>query len=606
VPFALYALTASGHSYWLDSGEFVAASVQLDIAHPPGHPLSLLYGKLWSLLPMGSMPWRLALGQAFAGALAALFACLAIHRAMARLKLAEHIAWSLAVSGAWLPAFTYGLWFQAVRPEVYALQTLCMAIAMERCTRLDATSPPSLDTRALYAVALALGLGLANHHLIALLVAPAFVPAALRVARERGVRPLLLGCAFAAVALGVYAYLPVRAQVPPPINLGNPSTWENFWWVLSAKVYTKNLAFLTAGSPTERGIDMLVLLLQNVQGPVLTAAVVGMYLSLRHPLTRRAGTMFGAVFVIDVGFRAWMGSVLGNPDILGYLGPAFIALGALAALAVAVVLSQVLERLPRAQLLGLAVAALAPLVALSQAKAAWPRASLAGFAATDVFDDVRMRALAPRAVLVSGTAQTTFRFFELEAVEAVRPDVTQVPVSFLGYPGTAERLKERAPDVKDVVERAMKHGHFPGTVAQELTKQRPVYAEVEARTQVHAYARLVPEGHFHRFEGADAALPSIEERAASLQRDYASLYAALGRDAQETETVKQLLWMHYLDALYFAAQGARPQARESLRRALALEPRDVELQAFSTVLADLRRAGAIDIEPFLHRRLTGR
>src|SRR4051794_21926389 len=85
LPFVLYLVTSSGASYWLDAGEFVEASVQLDIAHPPGHPLTALYGKAFSLLPLGPVAFRIALGQAVAAALAAalLFrACIWTVRAM--------------------------------------------------------------------------------------------------------------------------------------------------------------------------------------------------------------------------------------------------------------------------------------------------------------------------------------------------------------------------------------------------------------------------------------------------------------------------------------------------------------------------------------------
>ncbi|MFI5309315.1 MAG: protein O-mannosyl-transferase family, partial [Polyangiales bacterium] len=64
VPCVVYLLTASGGGYWLDGGEFVEAAVNLDIAHPPGHPLTGLYGKAWTLLPLGSLAFRMALGQA--------------------------------------------------------------------------------------------------------------------------------------------------------------------------------------------------------------------------------------------------------------------------------------------------------------------------------------------------------------------------------------------------------------------------------------------------------------------------------------------------------------------------------------------------------------
>ena len=40
VPLAAFIATGSLHDYWLDGGEFTAQAIDLDIAHPPGHPLA--------------------------------------------------------------------------------------------------------------------------------------------------------------------------------------------------------------------------------------------------------------------------------------------------------------------------------------------------------------------------------------------------------------------------------------------------------------------------------------------------------------------------------------------------------------------------------------
>ena len=71
VPLALYLATASAHDGWLDSGEFVAQAVALGVAHPPGHPLAALVGKLVTLLPLGPLPWRIAVVSAVCAAIAA-------------------------------------------------------------------------------------------------------------------------------------------------------------------------------------------------------------------------------------------------------------------------------------------------------------------------------------------------------------------------------------------------------------------------------------------------------------------------------------------------------------------------------------------------------
>ena len=52
LPLLIYALSAAGHGYWLDSPEFTAAAIGLDIPHPPGHPLFALWSKPFTWLPL--------------------------------------------------------------------------------------------------------------------------------------------------------------------------------------------------------------------------------------------------------------------------------------------------------------------------------------------------------------------------------------------------------------------------------------------------------------------------------------------------------------------------------------------------------------------------
>ena len=72
----LYLLTLCPTVYWDDAGELIAACYTLGIPHPPGHPLYAILGKLFTLLPMGTIAWRVNLMSAFFGALS----CLLVYR----------------------------------------------------------------------------------------------------------------------------------------------------------------------------------------------------------------------------------------------------------------------------------------------------------------------------------------------------------------------------------------------------------------------------------------------------------------------------------------------------------------------------------------------
>src|SRR5262245_62207104 len=73
----VYVLTLSPTVAWMnqgeDSGDLLAASATLGIPHPTGYPLFVLLGRLASLLPLGSVAFRINLVSALAGAAGVFF-----------------------------------------------------------------------------------------------------------------------------------------------------------------------------------------------------------------------------------------------------------------------------------------------------------------------------------------------------------------------------------------------------------------------------------------------------------------------------------------------------------------------------------------------------
>ena len=67
--FVLYAATAPRSVGLEDDSLFVLSAYFLGIEHPPGYPLFILTGHLFSLLPFGSVAYRVHLASAMYGAL---------------------------------------------------------------------------------------------------------------------------------------------------------------------------------------------------------------------------------------------------------------------------------------------------------------------------------------------------------------------------------------------------------------------------------------------------------------------------------------------------------------------------------------------------------
>src|SRR3990172_1746314 len=90
---ALYVRTAAPSVLGADSGEFQFVPPVLGIAHPPGYALYTLLGKLFSLLPLGEIAYRVNLMSGFFGAWAVglVYAC----AVLAHAPEAKHRYWAV-------------------------------------------------------------------------------------------------------------------------------------------------------------------------------------------------------------------------------------------------------------------------------------------------------------------------------------------------------------------------------------------------------------------------------------------------------------------------------------------------------------------------------
>src|SRR5215211_2616788 len=115
VLLSLYAYSAPPTVALEDDGLFIMSSYFLGIPHPPGYPLHTLLGKLFTLLPVGSIAFRVHLVSAFFGALT----CVALWLVL-RSLLGNALS---AYTGAVLYGLSSTFWSQAIIAEVYTLNT---------------------------------------------------------------------------------------------------------------------------------------------------------------------------------------------------------------------------------------------------------------------------------------------------------------------------------------------------------------------------------------------------------------------------------------------------------------------------------------------------
>jgi hypothetical protein len=225
--FALYAATSPRSIALEDDGLFVLSSYFLGIEHPPGYPLFTILGKLATLIPIGSVAYRVHLLSAFFGALscAALWLC-------ARQLLQREWA-------AYLAAFGLGLsrtfWSQAIIAEVYTLNTFFLFTLLYLILR--ASGSGSSGRGALIAIALVFGLSLANHWPLMLLAAPGLAVLLWPRSKEIASNVVVLAGSFL-LGLAPYVWLVLRSRDPLPISFYGPlDSWREIAFMLSRAGY---------------------------------------------------------------------------------------------------------------------------------------------------------------------------------------------------------------------------------------------------------------------------------------------------------------------------------------------------------------------------------
>ncbi|MDP6945363.1 MAG: DUF2723 domain-containing protein, partial [Myxococcota bacterium] len=193
----LYIATATPGAFWLDSSELAAAGVTLGIPHAPGHPLYLILAHAASLVPVGSIGFRLAMLSALCGALAVTLVYALTMRLAAVTLDARPPDWAAALPAVAF-ALSEALWLQSVRAEVYTLHLLIalglLVVAIDWTLSKDRRPGP------LWSAAFLLGLGGGNHHLLLLALMPAVAVLLLAdTARRSAVRRALPGATLAAM-----------------------------------------------------------------------------------------------------------------------------------------------------------------------------------------------------------------------------------------------------------------------------------------------------------------------------------------------------------------------------------------------------------------------
>ena len=234
-------------SFW-DCGEFIACSYILGVPHPPGAPLYLLLGRLFTFLPFGEDPaFPMNLMSVITSALAAMFVYLITVRLILLTREGDAEGEGLwrdlpvvvgGMTAALMLAFSNTFWFNAVETEVYGFSIMLMTMAVWLGMRWMVRPGQPGSRRLLFFVAYLMGLA-GGIHLLCLLTVPTLLILIWFEDRDLLKDPKIWAIAPMLVVLGysTYAALYVRSGLNPMIDENNPENWTNLMGFLKREQY---------------------------------------------------------------------------------------------------------------------------------------------------------------------------------------------------------------------------------------------------------------------------------------------------------------------------------------------------------------------------------
>ncbi|PIS30814.1 hypothetical protein COT42_02400 [Candidatus Saganbacteria bacterium CG08_land_8_20_14_0_20_45_16] len=224
--FALYLQTLCPTVAPRDSGELITAAATLGIAHPPGYPLYVMLGKLFTFIPFGSMAWRVNLLSAF-------FAAVTIALVYYIILILTQSLLASIIAPLFL-ALTPIFWSMATVAEVFQLNAFFVALTL----LLLLVWRQSHKFAFLLLFAFCFGLSLSHHHSM-LLLAPGYLFFIWSQEKKLYLKPQKLAWLGLSLLAGLlpYAFLPWRSRQNPYLDWGDPETIGRFFATITRAQY---------------------------------------------------------------------------------------------------------------------------------------------------------------------------------------------------------------------------------------------------------------------------------------------------------------------------------------------------------------------------------
>ena len=235
--YLVYLWSAPRTVVFEDDGLFILSSYFNGISHPPGYPLFTLLGHLATLIPVGSVAFRVHALSGFLGAAA----CVVLY--MIGVIIFRNRVF--AVAAALCFGVSRAFWSQSIIAEVYTLNILIYLILLWGAVYF--VNNRDASNRFLASMFFIYGLGLSNHWPLLILSTPSILAVLWPRIREI-LRYIPKGLIFLVLGLTPYAWMVLRSHMDPVISFYGPlHSLQEVWFVISRKGYAGVDHSITAG-----------------------------------------------------------------------------------------------------------------------------------------------------------------------------------------------------------------------------------------------------------------------------------------------------------------------------------------------------------------------
>ncbi len=272
--FVLYCRTLAPDVLGHDSGDWQAAGATLGISHSPGSPAYTIIAWIFTqIVPFGTMAARVNLVSAVVGAIGVGAVFILVMMLFGRWLPAIVAAVTLGMGGQWWAHASVATPYNSV-PTIIAF-LLIMLLLWHRHG----------NVRLVWGGALLFGFGLAYHptllYFTPMLIAGVFVLGPWRQA----IKLKSIALTFAALLLGlsIYAYLPIRSAMNPPVRYSEISSLSQLYKFVTVSEARNSGTFATSLPGQEELSDRLTEAVRQSYYPSFAFLVFGPAVTLMYP-----------------------------------------------------------------------------------------------------------------------------------------------------------------------------------------------------------------------------------------------------------------------------------------------------------------------------------